>query len=315
MNARVLVLAVAAFGCTAATPLPPSADLVDFYSPRREQALFKHSRPLLAEYYLGQKRLGFAAVVHSSEPRSPTFRVLDEGFRIISPAAVILEGFPTAWGPNPPRVMSKLARTVDPTDSYAAGEDMYAARLAKSSRATVWGGEPEDAEIASGLRKLGFADRDIFFASMFGPLAQDLEAKVFAAPDDPAFDVAYRRWAKLNAKNYDPTAPPGSEAFKAWFHRNYGRALRDDPEWFTRGGPGQRGLAGEIGRASNRIRDQHMFRLALRLMASEKRVLLVAGRSHLSSQWRALAAALGKPRISSSRRMPARRRLSTQIGR
>jgi hypothetical protein len=287
---------MAALGCAGMVPLP-RASLVDLYSPKREQALFRHERPLLAEYRSGRRRLGFAGVVHSSDSSGPTFRLIEEGFRRIAPQAVILEGFPTAWGPNPPRVMTKLAAAHDPGDSYSLGEDMYAASLAKAAGAVVWGGEPDDAEIASELRKAGFASRDIFFASMFGPLAQDLEAKVFSGPDDPAFETAYAKWAKLNAKDYDRSAPLNSGAFAQWFRANYGRALRDDPEWFTRGGPGQAGLAGRIGRASNRIRDQHMFRLAIRLLASDRRVLLVAGRSHLSSQWRALAAALGKPGI------------------
>ncbi|HWI88697.1 MAG TPA: hypothetical protein VNS11_05615 [Sphingomicrobium sp.] len=295
------MLIIASLGCAATTPIV-SANLIDFYLPQREELLFKkHPLPLLAEYGSHEQRLGFAAVVHSSDPRSPTFRMLDRSFRIIRPAAVILEGFPTGWGPNPARVMVKLTAPADPTDSYEAGEDMYAARLARSSGATVWGAEPEEAEIAAELRKAGFAERDIFFASMFGPLAQDLEAKVFKGPEDPAFDGAYRKWAKLNAKNYDPVAPLSSDAFQTWFRQNYARALRDDPEWFTRGGPGQRGIAGKIGRASNRIRDQHMFLLALRLIKTNRRVLVVAGGSHLSSQWRALATALAAPQLSSQR--------------
>lgn len=274
----------------------PAASLVDFYSPERQDKLLGDRLPLLADYEIPDGDLAFAAVVHSSDPNSATFRMLASAFKENRPGAVILEGFPTSWGPNPPRIMSKVASAA-PASSYDMGEDMYAARLAASTGAEVWGAEPDDAEIAAGLRKIGFSARDIFFASMFGPLAQDREAKIFSAPDGPAFEKSYRGWAIKNAQAYDPTAPIDSGAFRSWFQEHYGRNLEQDRDWSDRGGPGQAGIAGKIGRASNRIRDQHMFVLAARLVKSGLRVLLVAGGSHLSSQWRALKADFGPPTI------------------
>jgi hypothetical protein len=271
--------------------------LVDYYSPQREAKLFAADDPVLAMYRNHGREFAFAGVVHSSDSASPTFQMIERAFTTVRPKAVLLEGFPTSWGANPARVMKKIAAAT-PDSSYEIGEDMYAARLASESGAAVWGSEPDDAELASGLRRLGFKDRDIFFASMFGPLAQDLEAKVFKGPDDPAFAPAYAKWAMENAKAYDPSAPTDATAFEQWFRQTYGHALTDDPQWFTRGGPGQKGIAGAIGRASNRIRDQHMFVTAMRLLGSDQRVLLVAGRSHLSSQWRAWQAALGTPKIT-----------------
>lgn len=280
-----------------ATSLVADAKLVDAYSPQRESKLFASDDPVLATYRSGAREFAFAGVVHSSNSSSPTFRMIETAFAAVKPKAVILEGFPTRWGANPERIMRKISTAAD-SSSYDVGEDMYAARLASESGAAVWGSEPDDAELATELRRLGFKDRDIFFASMFGPLAQDLEAKVFTGPDDPAFAPAYAKWAVGNAKAYDPTAPTDGAAFKQWFGKTYGRSVANDPEWSTRGGPGQKGVAGEIGRASNRIRDQHMFLTAMRLLRSDQRVLLVAGRSHLSSQWRAWQAALGSPKLN-----------------
>jgi hypothetical protein len=281
-------------------PVPTAAKLVDFYSPQRQDRLLGDRLPLLANYRVDDHELIFAAVVHSSDRQSPTFRMIAQAFRTGPPGAVILEGFPTNWGPNPPHVMKKIA-AADSGDSYAMGEDMYAARLAQDSGATVWGAEPDDAALAAQLRKLGFSSRDLFFASMFGPLAQDHEAKLFTKADGPAFEKSYRGWAAENAKAYDPAAPLDSAAFKAWFRKHYGRSLDRDTEWFTRGGPGQAGIAGAIGRASNRIRDQHMFTLAANLLQTNEHVLVVAGGSHLSNQWRALEAAFGRAAIRSYR--------------
>lgn len=271
--------------------------LVSSYDPAREQKLFPTDAPVVALFGRRPRSLIFVGVVHSSDDTSPTFRALDLGFAKARPRAVILEGFPESWGPNPARIVSKAAKPPNSANSYDLGEDMYAARLALRTGAVIWGSEPTDAELRDQLVKLGFKRRDIFFAAMFGPLAQDLEAKQFADVSDPRFEKSYRRWAEINAPEYDATAPRDSAAFGDWFKTHYGHTLADDPEWFDRGGPGQKGLAGQIARASNRIRDKHMVAEALRLACGNGPVLLVAGRSHLSSQWQALRDALGRPRV------------------
>lgn len=278
--------------------LRPATELVDFYSPQRQDMLLGDRLPLVANYSGRAGDLAFAAVAHSSDPKSPTFRMITGTFKKMRPTTVILEGFPTTWGPNPARIINKVASGAL-ASSYDVGEDMYAARLAATTGAVVWGAEPDDAEIAARLKKAGFSARDIFFASMFGPLAQDREAKIFVEPHGSAFEKSYRQWATVNARNYDHTAPLDPGAFRSWFEQHYGRTLEQDPDWSDRGGPGQAGIAGKIGRASNRIRDQHMFALAARLAGSGQRVLLVAGGSHLSSQWRALKATFGVPTIRS----------------
>jgi hypothetical protein len=293
-------LLIAASTVSFAHHAPQAAtSLVDFYSPQRQDRLFGDRLPLLAEYRKAGAQLAFAAVVHSSDPKSATFRMLAAAFQKHHPAAVLLEGFPTGWGPNPPHIMSKVTGAVSGS-SYDVGEDMYAARMAAVSGAVVWGAEPDDAEIAAALHRIGFSARDVFFASMFGPLAQDLEAKVFTEPDGPAFEKSYHEWATINAKAYDPTVTLDSSAFRTWFLQHYGSSLEQDASWSERGGPGQPGIAGKIGRASNRVRDQHMFELATRLAKQDKRVLIVAGGSHLSSQWRALKATFGTPVVRGS---------------
>lgn len=274
------------------------ASLVDTYDAAREDRLFPSPLPIIAIFGRNRQSIAFAGVVHSSDEASPTFRAIDIAFAEARPRAVMLEGFPTTWGPNPARITSQ-AKKPNVGNSYSVGEDMYAARLALKANANIWGSEPTDGELADELLKAGFRRRDIFFAAMFGPLAQDLEVKEFSGPSDPRFDKAYSRWAERNAPAYDPSVPRNSSAFRAWFKSQYGRDLENDPDWSTRGGPGQKGLAGEIARASNRIRDQHMVAEALTLACREGPILVVVGRSHLSSEWRALRNSLGEPRLIS----------------
>lgn len=294
-------LAISPAAASRAKPICPDynhhVSLVSSYDSAREQKLFATDAPVVAFFGHGPRTVAFVGVVHSSDDTSPTFRAIDRAFAQAKPRVVILEGFPTSWGPNPAKIVSKAANQPDAANSYDVGEDMYAARLALRARATIWGGEPTDAELRNELVKAGFKPRDIFFASMLGPLAQDLEAKEFADVSDPNFGKSYRSWADINAPAYDPSAPRDAAAFVDWFKAHYDHTLADDPEWFTRGGPGQKGLAGQIARASNRIRDQHMVRETLNLACGNGPVLLVAGRSHLSSQWQALRQELGTPRV------------------
>lgn len=282
------------FGCTRRTAATNS-DLVQPYSPTLEQRLLPRKLPFVALYKRGDRTLAFAAVVHSSDPNGATFGLITEAFTAVRPKSVILEGFPTSWGSNPSQIVEKVGRPG--SGSYDLGEDMHAARLAVRSGARMWGGEPTGSELAAHLTGSGFTRQDVFFASMFGPLAQDFDAKAFAGPADPLFDAAYRRWAKLDAAQYGLATPPEPSAFKDWFRRNYGRSLEADADWHTRGGPGQAGKAGEIGRAANLQRDRHLFALAMRLASAEGPLLIVYGGSHLASLWRAFEAAMGTPAI------------------
>lgn len=289
--ATLLVLA----GC-ATERIDGDARLIDPYSPKREAALFTQPLPLLALYRRSGRRLGFVAVTHSSDPASATFRLIGQSFDIVRPTTVILEGFPTAWGANPASVIGKLDGNAG-ADSYSMGEDAHAAKLARAAGATIWGGEPTDAELAQALGKEGFDPTDIFFASMFGPLAQEHEAGMFSGPDDPRFGEVYRKLADQIAPAYGDALPRDVATFETWFATQYAMPLNRDPQWFVRGGPGQAGKAGDIGRASNVFRDKHMFLTAIRLLNEHRRVLIIYGGSHLSSQWRAFATALGRPDI------------------
>ncbi len=297
ISRRAMVVGSAAilFGCMRRVTAP-NADLVQAYSPTLEQTLFPRKLPFLALYRRTGRTLGFAAVVHSSDSSSETFRLITSAFTAVRPKSVILEGFPTAWGGNPNKVVEEVGAPA--SGSYELGEGMHAARLAVESKADIWGGEPTGTELAAHLTSLGFTREDVFFASMFGPLAQDLEAKVFSGTSDPLFDRAYRRWSKLDAPQYGLSAAPEPNAFREWFRRNYGRHLEEDADWHTRGGPGQAGKAGEIGRAANLQRDRHLFQLAMRLVQTRGPLLVVYGGSHLASLWRAFEASMGSPAIT-----------------
>jgi hypothetical protein len=58
--------------------------------------------PFVARYRKGNQRLVFVGVHHAFEPNSPTMKAVKSGFNHAQPKIVILEGFPTPMGENPP---------------------------------------------------------------------------------------------------------------------------------------------------------------------------------------------------------------------
>ncbi len=299
MGRRDFLALISAAGM-GATPykLTGHSSLVDKYSPEREDALYGGKLPLVAVYRKEDLALAFVAAVHGTEADSPTFRAVAEGFALIQPSVVVIEGFPWSLGPDPRRIVRQVQNRHSPAaSSYARGEDVHAASLALKRHVPFYGGELTDAELLKALNAEGFAAQDVFFASMFGPLTQDARAGAFSGPSDPRFKAAYDRWRAEISPAYPAAMPSDVLAFASWYARIYGKPIETDPKWLDRGGPGEPEIAGRIGNAQNLIRDQRLFGLMINLLDTERRVLTVFGGSHLSSLWRALADALGSPTL------------------
>src|SRR5690348_8101607 len=64
----------------------------------------------VASYRKGAERLVFVGARHAFNPNAPTMRAVREGFSEIQAKVVILEGFPTAMGENPPPLVEEARR-------------------------------------------------------------------------------------------------------------------------------------------------------------------------------------------------------------
>jgi hypothetical protein len=85
----------------------------------------------------------FVGAHHAFRPDSPTMRAVDEGFAEIRPLVVILEGFPTAMGENPPPLIAEVRRYgTAGADEYVRGEGAYAGSIALAKSIPFIGGEP-----------------------------------------------------------------------------------------------------------------------------------------------------------------------------
>ena len=294
----LIALASLFLGAAGSAPLVSDPGLVDPYDEAREARLYGREQPFIALYRRAPYVLGVVASVHSVDPSSKTFASIDRAFDLVRPAIVILEGFPTTWGKNPERILAHIPHRNDPgASSYARGECVHAASLAVDRGVEFCGGELTDRELIGSLVQQGYDAQDIFYAAMFGPLAQDARAGDFTGPTDLRFAPAFDKWARNLRPDYPASVDTSFTGFQAWFARIYGRPLDSDPDWADHGGPGEPEIAGQIGKASNLLRDQYVVGLMIRLLNERQRVLTVFGGSHLSSQWRALKAALGSPRL------------------
>lgn len=292
LNRRVVLAAVAMqpIGC-ASTPMRVRSDLVQTYDAERQAALYGDG-PIVALYERGGRTLGWIAAVHGPTPDTPTAQLVRDAISALKPRIVLLEGFPTAWGENPDRVI----RRVNALPPNEGDEGDVAVRAAITVGADIWGGEPTDAQLAAALAAQGYAPGDVFFAALLGPLEQDQRNGEFDAPEGAAFDAAFNRLAHAMAPSYAAPTPTRAD-FEAWFQTRFGVSLKDDPEWFTRGWPGRDGIGAEIARASNRLRDVHAYSTVIALLSERRSVVVVFGGSHLSSVWAALEHGFGRPRL------------------
>ena len=84
--------------------------------------------PFVTSYRKGKERLVFVGAHHAFQANAPTMLAVAAGFAMIHPKVVIVEGFPTAMGENPPPLVEEARRYGTPgTDEYGRGEPMYAA--------------------------------------------------------------------------------------------------------------------------------------------------------------------------------------------
>ncbi len=63
--------------------------------------------PFVASYRKGTEHLVFVGAHHAFQSNSPTMRAVEAGFDHLQPEVVILEGFPTAMGENPPPLVGR----------------------------------------------------------------------------------------------------------------------------------------------------------------------------------------------------------------
>jgi hypothetical protein len=258
----------------------------------------------VARYRKGAECLVFVSARHSFDPNAPTMRAVKEGFAEIRPKVVILEGFPTAMGENPPPLVEGARRYgASDADEYGRGEGMYAASIALMQGIPFLGGEPTREEQMQVLQAKGFTDADIAFAYLAGGLSQALRSH--GIPDRSVASLE-KFWPRVVQELKLPMDhggwaldAPSFEEFREHYRRLYGVDIVGDREFPLRIDVAiDRTRNGEQARVDMKTRDRHLLGLIEQQLSERHSVLVVFGGSHWATLSVALEKRLGKPEVT-----------------
>lgn len=294
INRRLVLPGIMALAGCATKASQPRFDLISRFSGGVHE-VFPKPPPFLVTF--DRNRLGMVAANHSVASDDPQFRAVREGFRIVRPDIVIVEGIQTNRGENPPRLIERARIQASSGDPYSAGETMFSINLALSAGTRFIGGEASDAEIFDDLIASGIDRRDAFYAFMFGPFDQDFRQGLTTGPTDPRFDERFGFWAGTIARQM-PNAPEATvSAFRIWYRERFGIDVNDDPDWLKSNDPARNGPMRDVMIAHTFARDRHLFGLITDKMTSGARTLVVFGASHIADLWKATGATYGRPTV------------------
>jgi hypothetical protein len=253
--------------------------------------------PFVAAYRKGAERLVFVGVHHAFQPNDPTMGAVAAGFAATHARVVILEGFPTLMGEDPPLLVQEAHRYGAPdAPDFDRGEAIYAASLALSRGIPFVGGEPSHGEQLEVLKAKGFTEAEIAFSSLLGWFSQALRSGDI--PDTSAASLAkvYPRSAEDVNRQWHLEAPTLDE-FREHYRDLYGIDIVGDDQFPLRIEIGDPTRHGQQLRVDMMTRDRHLLGLIEQQLAERHSVLVVFGGSHWSTLSAALEARLGKPKV------------------
>jgi hypothetical protein len=260
--------------------------------------------PFVASYRNGTERLVFVGVRHAFKRSDPSMRAVAAGFAKFRPGVVIVEGFPTAMGENPPPLVAEAHRYGSAeADEFARGEAMYAASLALMRGIPFLGGEPTREEEIRVLKSKGFTDADIAFSALLGLLSQALRSRDIPDTSLGSLTQVYPQLAQalklpLDHGGWNLDAPSLDE-FRQRYREMYGADIVGDAR-FPRGidMPEDTTRRGRQFKVDMMTRDRHLLGLIEQQLDYRHAVLVVYGGSHWSTLSAALEERLGKPEVT-----------------
>jgi hypothetical protein len=258
--------------------------------------------PFVASYRKGTERLVFVGARHAFRPIDPTMRAVTAGFAKIQPKVVIVEGFPTAMGENPPPLVAEAHRYgARDADEFARGEPMYAASIALMRGIPFLGGEPTREEQNQVLKAKGFADADIAFSALLGGFSQALRSGEISDTSPGSLEKVYPRLAQGLREATDRGGwnldAPSLDEFRQRYREMYGVDIVDDGKFPLRIDVGDTTRHGQQSRVDMMTRDRHLLGLIEQQLTERHSVLVVYGGSHWSTLSAALEERLGKPKV------------------
>ena len=265
------------------------------YTPELIAARQTHPLPLVAIFQTGDMTLAFAAGKHVFTPDNNRLNSISAAFERAKPALVIVEGFPTAMGDDPPPLVAEVQKrsSVD-ADPYAKSEATFAASLALDHRIPFIGGEPTDGEKRDGLLKDGYKLSDIMFVYLVRDIEQSDRGGELSGTTDAKLPDVFNQYSSEEARSLG--APQMAlPDFTKNYRKVFGVEFEHDSLFGKRADPATTTLVGKLLQAEMTVRDQHIYKTIMRELRTHRRVLIVYGGGHWPTLSGALEHALGKP--------------------
>ncbi|MEM1190666.1 MAG: hypothetical protein AAF662_15035 [Pseudomonadota bacterium] len=249
-------------------------------------------------YHTKRATLVWIGAKHETKTDSLTFKLVNDAFRNFSFDAVIVEGCPHSWGPDPEQLFDYVvsANASLQGNFQRGGETVPAVNGAQAQGATVFCGEPTDLEIKSRVLQLGFSEADVLGFYTLRSIPQWIRERRIRDGADERIDFLLGIEIEKNRTrlDIDASALPTVDAWKAWYVHTNGRPLSADFSTEEAGplidGPfGSNAVAAAISKA--RAVFQH--ELVISKLNEGLSTLVVYGASHLMIHAPALDVSLG----------------------
>lgn len=253
-----------------------------------ELTIFRHRSDLLI----------FVGVEHDADPSGPTHQLIGSAFALAAPEVVIVEGIPTDWGIDSPKLISLAEEALDAHGLQPNGETVPAVRGALRHGSRLLGGEPSDRQVRETVNRLGYNDRDLLGFYVLRVVPQWIIQDEIADLADPrAINLINEELARSSATlGLSQNILPNAASWYAW-RRQRNPAAHSARLAIEEAGPLADGPwpSSRIGAAISRVRDVHLYNLTVQQLSEHQTVMVVYGGSHALIQRPALTKLLGQP--------------------
>ena len=279
--------------------LSPKFELIEPYSSERE---LKEPFPDKSFGQIFEKenfKLTYIAGYHANQRNSKTFTLVEKALNESGAKLVILEGFEYKHGESPKSFLRSFQET-STKDFYRDGETAFAALEATKRNISFVGGEPEEKDLLEKLQKEGVGKKDLLFFYFLRQIPQFKRQKEL---DKNPLEKLFKIFVKNKVRNLEikQDSNPDFKEFKAWYKTKNKKAFSlksFDPEEVAPRITGKlysQRLSGKI----SLERDKFIVKVIAESLEKYKNVMIIYGKSHLSSQRPAIEELLGKAHTTS----------------
>lgn len=267
--------------------------LISFDEALRDESTIKS--PALYEYSFQGKKLWYLAANHTNDPKSETFQLIKYVFDNQPVQAVIIEGFETTSGESPKNIKEMMLKG-QTKDFYTNGEASYVIEMAVKNGVPFFGGEPNDKEIYSSIKKQGYEAIDLIGFNFVRRLPQlRRQGKV---KDMRNLQSEFEWYAESKALDFGIENFSFSfKDFEKWYRLKQGKKLSIDAgqngETAPMSGPY---FTQTISKVITTARDENILNAIAATMNKYQNVLIVYGSSHYRIEYKAIEKSLGSPK-------------------